>query len=161
MITHRQAETADHDALWHMLKPVIRAGETYALETDLDRAGALAFWCAPHHEVWLAEIEGAPLGIYYMCANKPGPGAHVANCGYVTHPDAQGRGIARAMLQHSLDRARLRGFLAMQFNAVVATNARALETWLRAGFEQTGVNRASFRLPSGDLVDTCILYRAL
>lgn len=54
-----------------------------------------------------------------------------------------------------------RGFLGMQFIGVVATNARALETWQRAGFGQTGVDRASFRLPSAELVATCVLYRQL
>ncbi|MEO1491868.1 MAG: GNAT family N-acetyltransferase [Pseudomonadota bacterium] len=161
MITLRQANEADNAALWDMLEPVIRAGETYALETDLDRADALAFWCGEGHEVWIAEIGPERLGTYYLCANKRGPGDHVANCGYISHPDAQGRGVARAMLDHSLDRARESGFLAMQFNAVVATNARALDIWYRAGFEQTGVNRAAFRHPSAGLVDMFILYRPL
>jgi GNAT superfamily N-acetyltransferase len=67
----------------------------------------------------------------------------VANCGYITAPEAQGRGIARAMLSHSFERAAGRGFLAMQFNCVVSTNTRAVESWQRNGFAIVG------RLPPG------------
>ena len=161
MIRVREAGMPDHDAIWHMLKPVIRAGETYALPLDMTRADALGFWFSPGHKVYVAVPDGPPLGTYFLRANNKGPGDHVANCGYVTAPEAQGRGIARTMLEHSLDEARRLGFLAMQFNAVVASNARALDTWARAGFEQTGVNRASFRHPTEGLVDTHILYRKL
>ena len=38
-----------------------------------------------------------------------------------------GRGIARAMCLHSLERAKERGFRAMQFNFVVSTNERAVK----------------------------------
>ena len=40
MLTIRPSATADDDALWSMLRPVFRAGDTYAVEPDIDRAGA-------------------------------------------------------------------------------------------------------------------------
>ena len=78
-----------------MLAPVFGAGETYAVPRDIDRAGALAYWLAPEKTVFLARIWGRAAGTYYLRANQAGPGAHVANCGYITAAWAQGQGVAR------------------------------------------------------------------
>ncbi len=96
-----------------------------------------------------------------MRANQKGGGAHVANCGYVTAEKAQGRGIARAMCEHSLERAKERGFLAMQFNFVVSTNARAVKLWESLGFEIVGRLPKAFRHPEMGLVDALIMYKPL
>jgi ribosomal protein S18 acetylase RimI-like enzyme len=49
------------------------------------------------------------------------------------HASAAGRGIARAMCEHSLEHARSRGYRAMQFNFVVSTNERAVRLWQSLG----------------------------
>ncbi len=104
----RPAESADQDAIWAILDPVIRAGETYALPREMNRKHALGFWCAPANYVFVAEHEGQVAGTYFLRANQLGGGSHVANCGYVTAEKAQGKGVARQMLEHSLEQARER-----------------------------------------------------
>lgn len=151
----------DDAGLWDMLCPVIRAGETYCIERDLDRAGALAWWCGPPHLVFLAERGGVPAGTFYLTPNQRGGGAHVANCGFVTAPDAQGQGVARAMLAHALDTARAAGFRAMQFNFVVETNTRALALWHAHGFAEVGRLPQAFDHPRAGRVDALVLHRAL
>jgi RimJ/RimL family protein N-acetyltransferase len=116
----RAAGPEDADAVWAILEPVIRTGETYALPQDMTREDALAYWFSPAHEVFVAEVDGKIPGTYYLHANQQGGGAHVANCGYMTHPSATGKGLANAMCSHSLDYARTEGFVAMQFNFVVS-----------------------------------------
>src|ERR1700752_4571856 len=112
----------DADAVWKILEPIIRAGETYTLPRDFTRQQSLEYWYAPHHDTFVAEENGETLGTYYLRANQQGGGSHVANCGYMTAPWAEGRGVASAMCARSLDRARERGFRAMQFNIVISTN---------------------------------------
>jgi GNAT superfamily N-acetyltransferase len=104
----------------------VRAGVSYRLARDFCREVALAFWFSDAHEVFVAEEAGQVIGSYYLCANQAGGGSHVANCGYMTAPASRGRGVARAMLEHSLAHARMRGFRAMQFNFVVSTNDQDL-----------------------------------
>ena len=157
----RPATAADDDQLWAMLEPTLRAGETYALPTGWDRAQALAFWRRPEHAVFVAEGADGVVGTYYLAVNKPGPGDHVANCGYVTAPWAEGRGIARAMCRHSRDEARRRGFRAMQFNAVVATNARAVRLWESEGFTVVGRLPGAFRHPREGFVDALVMFKTL
>nr|WP_315380474.1 GNAT family N-acetyltransferase [uncultured Sphingomonas sp.] len=157
----RLAVPEDGAAIWAILEPVLRAGETYALDRDLSREAALAYWLGPDRESFVAEAEGRVLGTYYLRANQAGGGAHVANCGYATHPEARSRGIARAMAEHSFAEARARGFRAMQFNFVVSSNAPAVRLWHALGFETIGRAPEAFDHPALGMVDALILYRRL
>lgn len=157
----RAATSHDHDSLWAILEPVIRAGETYALPRDLDRDGALAFWCAPGTDVVVAELDGDIVGSYFVRANFRGGGAHVANAGYVTRTGHTGRGVARAMCAHSLDHARGRGFRAMQFNCVVSSNVRAVKLWQAMGFAIVGTLPGAFAHPALGYVDVFVMFQTL
>jgi ribosomal protein S18 acetylase RimI-like enzyme len=155
----REANAGDGGAIWAILSPVIRAGDTYTLPQDMSREDALGYWNSPGHEVFVAEENNAIVGTYYLRANQKGGGAHVANCGYMTAPWASGRGIARVMCQHSLEQAKARGFRAMQFNFVVSSNERAVRLWERMGFEIVGRLPGAFRHPTLGPVDALVMYR--
>jgi ribosomal protein S18 acetylase RimI-like enzyme len=161
MVTMRAAQPDDAPAIWSILQPVFRAGETYALARDIGQAQALGYWCGHGHEAFVAEEQTTILGSYFLCANQHGGGAHVANCGYVTAAAAQGRGIARLMLEDSLTRARQRGYRAMQFNFVVSSNERALKTWQAYGFEVVGRLPLAFEHPRLGFIDALVMYRNL
>jgi ribosomal protein S18 acetylase RimI-like enzyme len=157
----RPASANDADSIWEILEPAIRAGETYALPADMPREEVLAYWFRAGHELFIAEENGFAVGTYFLRANQEGGGSHVANCGYVTAQWAAGRGVARAMCAHSLERARMRGFKAMQFNFVVSTNERAIRLWQSFGFEIVGRLPGAFQHPSGGFVDALVMYRSL
>lgn len=161
MLAIREARADDADGIWAILEPVIRAGETYPLPLDMTREEALVYWFSLGHEVFVAEDEGQIVGTYYLRANQKGRGSHVANCGYMTAPAATGRGVARAMCAHSLDRARSRGFRAMQFNFVVSTNQRAVRLWQHCGFEIVGTLPRVFLHPAAGYTDAYVMYRTL
>lgn len=161
MMKIRPVVEADEETVWAMLGPVFRAGDTYAIDADISREAAMALWRGASHGAFLAEADGEALGTYYLKRNFGGGGSHVCNCGYVTAPAAQGRGVARAMLAHSLEAAKRAGFTAMQYNSVVASNTRAVETWKRAGFEVVGRLPGAFRHPQTGLVDCLVMWRAL
>lgn len=155
------ARPADHPALWRILAPVIRAGETYALPRDMSEVEAIAYWTGPDRETFVARNGERILGTYYLRANQPGGGAHVANCGYVTAPEATGQGIARRMCEHSLRHARDRGFRAMQFNLVVSTNTRAVRLWQSLGFAIVGRLPDAFNHPRAGYTDAFVMLRPL
>jgi len=157
----RPARAGDAVAIWSVISPVIRAGETYALDRDLTEARAIAYWMGPDKETFVAEEDGRVLGTYYLRANNAGGGGHVANCGYMTHAEARGRGLARAMAEHSLDHARGRGFRAMQFNFVVSSNDRAVRLWQSLGFDIVGTLPRAFEHPTLGFVDAFVMFRDL
>ena len=162
----RPATAADADAIWAIIGPVIRAGETYALDPAMPREAALAYWLGADRETFVAEEDGeeeggAILGTYYIRANQSGGGSHICNCGYMTAASASGKGVARAMHAHSIAHARVRGFCAMQYNFVVATNERAVALWQSLGFDIVGRLPGAFHHPSLGFVDALILFRTL
>lgn len=157
----RPAQPADAGAIWSILEPVIRAGETYALPRDMTRQAAVNYWMNADRETFVAEENQQILGTFYLRANQPGGGSHVANCGYVTSESARGRGIARKMCLHSLELARSKGFRAMQFNFVVSTNEGAVRLWKSLGFEVVGVLPGAFLHPDRGEVDALIMSQKL
>jgi len=157
----RKAEPRDAEAIAAIILPTIRAGETYALDPAMTEADALAYWYAADKETFVAEEDGVILGTYYLRPNQAGGGGHVCNCGYMTAAAATGRGVARQMAEHSLQRARARGFRAMQFNFVVSTNDRAVRLWQSLGFDIVGRLPEAFRHPVLGFVDALVMYQAL
>ena len=157
----RPFQPSDNDAIWHILEPTFRAGETYPIPRDISREDALAYWHSPDHTVFVAEEAGAIVGTYYLRPNNRGGGAHVANCGYVVAAGAFGRGIARAMCLHSLDKARERNFAAMQFNFVIASNERAVRLWQSLGFAIAGRLPGAFQHPRLGPVEALVMTRSV
>jgi len=161
MLEIRPAAKGDDAAIWSIMEPILRAGETYALPPDMTKVDGLHYWTDCDRETFVAEEDGNVIGTYYIRANQMGGGSHVANCGYMTHIAARGRGVARAMCEHSLAHARERGFHAMQFNLVVSTNEPAICLWQSLGFDIVGRLPLAFRRPSGDYVDAMVMFRPL
>ncbi|MEI4507129.1 MULTISPECIES: GNAT family N-acetyltransferase [unclassified Sphingopyxis] len=157
----RSATPEDAAAIWTIIEPVIRAGETLTLDRDMAEEDALSYWFGGDKESFVAEEGGVILGTYYLRANQTGGGAHVANAGYVTGAAATGRGVARAMGLHSIAHAKARGFRAMQFNFVVSANVRAVGLWQSLGFENVGRLPGAFDHPVEGFVDALVMFRTL
>ena len=156
----RPFASADAPAVWEILEPIISEGSTYALPRDMLEAEALAYWTGGRM-VFVADGGGAIAGTYTLAANQRGGGDHVANCAYATHPAWRGRGVARAMVAHSLEEARRRGFAAMQFNFVVSSNAPAVHLWQELGFAIVGRLPRAFRHPELGPIDALVMFREL
>ena len=157
----RPASEDDADAVWAIIGPVIRAGETYTIDPNIGQEAAVARWLGKDRETFVAVEAGKLVGTYYIRRNQEGGGDHVANCGYMTAQAQTGRGVARLMCAHSMDHAKARGFQAMVFNFVVSTNERAVRLWQSMGFEITGRVPGAFRHPSLGYADALIMFRSL
>lgn len=147
--------------IWPIIEPVVRAGDSYALPRDLTFEDARALWAEKGRRIFMAREGGSIFGTYYLRPAQLGPGSHVANAGFMTAPDARGKGVARAMGEHALETARVAGFRAMQFNAVVATNAPAVALWRSLGFEIIGRAPEGYDHARDGLVDLLIMHRTL
>jgi GNAT superfamily N-acetyltransferase len=157
----RHATVADWTGIWRFFATVIAGGDTYTLPPDATSEQAQAYWFGRAMAVYVAELEGRVVGTYCLRYNLPGLGSHVANAGYVVDPACFGLGIGSRLCAHSLDAARAHGFTAMQFNAVVSTNQRAVATWKKHGFSIIGTVPAGYRHRVLGLVDLYIMHRLL
>lgn len=162
MIAIRPYRETDWPAVWPILQRTFAGGDTYAFAPESTEGEIHRAWVELPLATFVAvDDDGAIVGTYYLKPNQPGLGAHVCNCGYVVAPEAEGRGIATAMCEHSQDEARRHGFRAMQFNLVVATNERAVRLWQRLGFAIAGtLPRAFSHRRLGD-VDAHVMYKEL
>lgn len=74
---------------------------------------------------------------------------------------AAGRGVGRALANRVLELAAEDGYLAMQFNAVVETNASAIRLWESLGFTIIATVPEAFRHPDRGLVGLHIMHKFL
>ncbi|RKR06808.1 ribosomal protein S18 acetylase RimI-like enzyme [Kushneria sinocarnis] len=160
-LTIRAATDEDFEAIWAIFRPILEAGETYALDPGMSAEQGRGLWLEAPRASFVAEREGEILGSYYLKANFGGNGSHVANCGYIVADAARGQGIAGEMCRHSLTMARELGFTAMQYNSVIATNEGAIRLWQRHGFDIVGRLPGAFRHPRQGAVDALVMYRVL
>lgn len=157
----RPARARDFAGIWPIFRAVVATGDAYAYAPDTSMSEARRLWMDSPTVPFVAEQEGRIVGTYTLRPNQPGLGDHVGNCGYMTHPEARGRGVGGAMCAHSLLAARDRGYTALQFNFVVATNETAIRLWQKHGFAIVGRVPGAFRHRTRGPVDVLIMHRAL
>ncbi len=159
-VTIRPTVAGDRESVLHIAHELVRTADTYAYEPDISDEELWAYWCPPKRgHGFVAELDGAVVGLFVIRPNNPGPGAHVANASYAVRADVRGIGLGRQMGEASLELAADLGYGAMQFNTVVSTNANAIHLWRSLGFRIVGTVPDGFRLPDGSTVPHYVMYR--
>jgi len=161
-ITIRPFQESDWASLWQILSPILAEGETYTFSPNSTEKEAYTFWITLPQQTFVAYNSlNQLIGTYTIKPNQPALGAHICNCGYMVHPKYRGKGIARALCQHSLVQATEMSFRGMQFNAVVSTNTIAVNLWLDMGFEKIGTIPGGFYSRTQGYVDSFVMFRNL
>jgi len=155
----RTFEDDDWPEFLPILQEVARAGETYAMPSDIAEAEAREFWTGDH--LVTARQGGTLLGSAKMGANRPAQGAHVGTASFMVGAEARGKGVGRALAEYVVDWHRRSGFRAIQFNAVVETNTAAVRLWESLGFTVIGTVPGAFRSRRHGTVGLHVMYLAL
>jgi GNAT superfamily N-acetyltransferase len=159
----REATAGDWPAIWTFMRGIVAAGQTFSWDRDLGEDDARAYWLRPLPARAFVAVspDGTVLGTAESGPNHGGPAAHVASAGFMVDPAHGGRGVGRALGEHVLEQARADGYRAMQFNAVVASNVRAVALWQALGFEILATVPEGFCHPADGYVGLHIMYRKL
>ena len=157
----REAERKDWDLIWPIFNEVVKAGETYAYETETTKDQAEKIWLDAPRKTFVAEENGKIYGTYYIKTNQAGHGNQVCNCGYMVSSIARGRGLATTMCEHSQEMALKLGYKAMQFNFVASSNEGAVRLWNKLGFETVGRLPSAFNHPTKGYVDALVMFKWL
>lgn len=157
----RRAAASDFAAMWPIFQAVVRPGTSYVFAADTRREDAFGYWFAPGAASYVAEDDGRVVGMYKLVANQRDLGSHVANASFMVAPARAGKGAGQAMGLHCLREAKRAGFLAMQFNFVVATNEAAVSLWRKLGFSIVGTLPRAFAHKELGHVDAYVMHRFL
>jgi L-amino acid N-acyltransferase YncA len=159
----REATDADWPLIWPFYRAIVTAGEAYAIERSISEESGRRQWMqAPPGRTFVALDEtGAVLGSASAYPNRPAGGAHVASASFMVDPGRSGEGAGRALAEYVIGWARQQGFRAMQFNAVVETNERAVALWKSLGFEALATVPEAFNHPTHGYVGLLIMHRSL
>ncbi|WP_420320369.1 GNAT family N-acetyltransferase [Flagellimonas sp.] len=157
----RKATAQDYDAVWEIFHAVIRTEDTYVFPSNTPKSDLEKLWFAPNMHTYVYEERDEIMGTFFIRPNSIGSGNHIANAGYMIHPDAQGKGIGKLLGKYSLQLAKELGFTAMQYNMVVSTNQNAIKLWKKLGFKIIGTTPKGFKHKKLGLVDTYIMYKSL
>ena len=140
-----------HDELFDLFEAIVAALEGFPQAPPLTRDDFDAAWIRPTTVVVVALVDGKVAGAHYLKPNSPGRAAHIANAGYIVAPEARGRGVGRALVEDSIQRAPKLGFDAIQFNLVFASNP-ARKLYEELGWEAVG------RIPRAVEGEDAIVY---
>jgi L-amino acid N-acyltransferase YncA len=156
----REATAADWPKIYPFFARIVAAGETYAYPEGLGAEEAEPLWMEkpPGHTVVATEGD-VVLGSAKMGPNRPGRGSHVATGSFMVDPACAGRGVGRALGRYLIGWAARQGYHAIQFNAVVETNAAAVHLWQGLGFRILATVPEAFAHPTNGRVGLHIMYR--
>ncbi|MGW1678908.1 N-acetyltransferase family protein [Saccharopolyspora sp. NPDC002376] len=158
----RDARPDDWSAIWPFMRDIAAAGETFSWDRDISEQSARERWFPELPGRTVVAVEGdSVLGTAVSGPNHEGPAAHVATASFMVDPAHAGRGAGRALGRHVLDQARADGFRAMQFNAVVETNTRAVALWQSLGMEIVATLPQAFHHPVHGYVGLRVMYQLL
>ncbi|HWU07918.1 MAG TPA: GNAT family N-acetyltransferase [Streptomyces sp.] len=159
----REATHKDWPAIWPFFRTIVAAGETFTYPVDLGEETARDWWLLPDPDRTVVAVDeaGTVLGTAKMNKNHMGNGSHVASASYMVASEHSGRGVGRALCEHTVDWARTTGYRAMQFNAVVETNIHAVRLYRSLGFEVIGTLPEGFKHPVQGYVGLHIMHKLL
>lgn len=159
----RKARLEDFEEIYDIFCTVLDEGKTYSYSrAEMTPERSLAYWMTePHTHCYVVDVEGKVAGMLAIRRNRTCHAAHVANASFIVHPDFRKRGIARAMGEFALKRAKKLGYKAMQFNFVVSVNTVAVKLWQSLGFKIVGTLPKGFSHVTKGFVDVYIMHRFL
>lgn len=133
---------------------VVKEGNAFPQTDTLDIKNGIEFFEGQSYTGAAFDDEtGAVVGMYILHPNNVGRCGHICNASYAVDNKMRGKHIGEVLVKDCMKKAKELGFKILQFNAVVATNEKALRLYKRLGFTQLGVIPKGFKLDSGRYED--------
>lgn len=154
----------EQEAVRALLNTVILEGETYPQNRPLSEVEFAAYWMSQDAFV-VRDTSKKPktpvVGAFYLKPNFPGRCSHICNAGFIVQPRWRGQGMGRLMGEAMLKLAAQKGYSAVMFNLVFATNIPSIRLWESLGFETIGRISGAVQLSGGRVSDALMMYRSL
>jgi L-amino acid N-acyltransferase YncA len=159
IVNIREAQDVDWQKIYPFFRSIVDAGATYACPENLSSDDAQKLWMEQPPGLTVVAANGDQiLGSAKMGPNRPARGAHVATASFMVDPDQQEKGVGRALAAYMVQWASENEYRAIQFNAVVETNASAVHLWRSLGFRVLTTVPEAFDHAEFGLVGLHIMY---
>jgi L-amino acid N-acyltransferase YncA len=156
----RQYKDKDLTEMRNIWNEIVREGNAYPQEEYLSEDDARRFF-AEQSYTGVAVDGGSVVGLYILHPNNVGRCGHIANASYAVKSGQRGKRIGESLVVDSMRVAASLSFRLLQFNAVVASNERAIRLYKKLGFTQLGTIEGGFRMDDGQYVDIIPFYKKL
>ncbi len=118
-----------------------------------------ALWFDDGSHPYVAEQDGAVVGVFRVKPIRGGGGAHIAHASFIVDPPHRRHGIGTRMAEHAVAEAERLGFRGLQYPFVPCTLEGSVALWRRLGFVIAGTLPGCFRHPTRGDVDAYVLHR--
>ena len=161
-INIRKAVKSDYPAMVEIWNEVVEDGIAFPQLDLLDENSGAEFfgsqtYCAVAENTESHEI----LGLYILHPNNVGRCGHICNASYAVKSTCRGKGAGKVIVEHCLFIAKQKGFKVLQFNAVVASNVKAVKLYENLGFVKLGTVPKGFENKEGVFEDIILFYHTL
>jgi L-amino acid N-acyltransferase YncA len=151
----------DEEGLYEIFQEVVDSGNQFPYECNSVREFYQQFF-GPKSQIYVVHSsEGEIVGGFYIKPNFPGRSDHIANAAYMVRNTHRGQGIGTFLVKASLEIAKNLGFLAMQFNMVLAQNLVALKLYQKFGFNIIGTIPHAVRNSDGSYQPGYVMHHQL
>jgi len=145
----RKYKTDDIQQMITIWNEIVDEGIAFPQEELLDETTGEQFFSSQSYCGVAADENGNIFGLYILHPNNVGRCGHICNASYAVSSSCRGQHIGEKLVRDCIRKAKECGFLILQFNAVVETNANARHLYEKMGFRQLGVIPNGFRMKDG------------
>ena len=154
----RSYEKKDLKEMTVIWNEVVTDGVAFPQEDILDETTGAAFFAEQSYCGVATDDNGSVVGLYILHPNNIGRCGHICNASYAVSAKCRGQHIGEKLVLDCMAQAKKRGFMILQFNAVVESNIHARHLYERIGFRQLGVIPKGFRMKDGHYENICPYY---
>ena len=154
----RKYKTDDIQQMITIWNEIVDEGIAFPQEELLDETTGEQFFSSQSYCGVAADANGNIFGLYILHPNNVGRCGHICNASYAVSSSCRGQHIGEKLVRDCIRKAKEYGFLILQFNAVVETNAHARHLYEKMGFRQLGVIPNGFRMKDGHYENICPYY---
>lgn len=156
----REFQSSDLDEMSCIWNEIVDEGIAFPQEDLLTAESAKEFFSNQTY-TGVAVLDNRIVGLYILHPNNVGRCSHIANASYAVSYAHRGNHIGEKLVIDSLKIAKEKGFLVLQYNAVVESNSAARHLYEKLGFRQLGVIPKGFRLKNGQYANICPYYKVI
>ncbi len=153
--SYEEKDLKEMTVIWN---EVVTDGIAFPQEDILDETTGAAFFAEQSYCGVATDDNGSVVGLYILHPNNIGRCGHICNASYAVSAKCRGQHIGEKLVLDCMAQAKKRGFMILQFNAVVESNIHARHLYERIGFRQLGVIPKGFRMKDGHYENICPYY---